>query len=353
MNSLKMAAKNAVYTCMHIEPSERIFIATDKAQSNIAYSIEREAKKAVGTSGVVEKYIIEDYFPKDFLSGQKKPDNVQLPSTMLKSLKLSNAAFWIDSGTFPIELNSKVEEIATKDKRRRYAQMSGLNEQAFIEGMSVDYKEVKRFTDRLYDVVSIAKEIHISNEQGTSLNVKLNPKYKWVKDSGIADKEADFFELPDGELGTTPEEVNGTVYTNLFGDTFDARYGYLPSPVRFEIEKGRLRKDKIKCCDEKLRKDLIEYVGRYEDGDRVGEISLPTNLGLMRKEIKSKDKILLVEKANVHGAFGAPPDDRIEADWPTIDTLKSHIDWIILKSNVILDGKETIMEKGHYIRQLF
>ncbi|MFH1229688.1 MAG: aminopeptidase [Candidatus Aenigmatarchaeota archaeon] len=351
MYSLKDATKTAIDTCLHVKPGEKVFIAADRSQFNIAYSLEAEAKRVLGTYGSVDMHILDNYFSKDVLSGKVEPGcKVDLPEQMLSSLKSSDVSMYITSGREAIELTNKIIDTATKGKRR-HAQIAGITSDAFAEGMSSDYNEVKRYTEKVFDAVSLAEEIHISNDQGTKLKAKITPKYKWVKDTGIAE-ESDYIELPDGEVFTTPEEVNGTVYTNLLGDNFDIEYGHLKFPLRYKIANSRLQKGTVKCSNEKLKKEFIEYVERYEDGDRVGELALPTNIGLMRKEIKNKDVLLLVEKANVHVALGAPPDDRIDADWDTLEDLESHVDCIIPRSNVEIrtpKGRRQLMANGQYV----
>jgi aminopeptidase len=351
MYNLKDAAKTAIGTCLHVKPGERVFIAADMSQFGIAYSLEAEARKVLGMYGSIDFHILDKYFSKDVLNGKVEPGyKVELPENVLNSLNRSDVSMCITSGREAIELTNKIIDTATKGKRR-HAQIAGITSDAFAEGMSSDYNEVKRYTEKVFDAVSLADEIQITNDQGTKLKAKLTPKYKWVKDTGIAE-ESDYIELPDGEVFTTPDEVNGTVYTNLLGDFFDLEYGQLSSPLKYKVANSRLQKDSVKCSNDKLKKEFIEYVERYEDGDRVGELALPTNIGVMRNGIRNKDVLLLVEKANVHMALGAPPDDRIEANWDTLDVLESHVDCIIPRSNVTVktpNGRKQIMSKGQYV----
>lgn len=348
MYGMKKAAKTAIDVCTHVAPGESIYIATDREQSPIAYAFEKEARMAAGRRGSVEVQLLDDYFSKSFLNGRNALREVELPEQMERGIDDSNVSFYISTGREPITLPNKVIERATKGKRR-HVQMAGVSADAIIEGLSPDYKEIKKFTDGMYDIASTAREINITSDEGTNVKAKFDPRYKWVKDSGIAE-EVDYIELPDGELFTTPIDVSGTVYTNLLGDNFDVRYGRLKAPMSFNIKNSRLVPGSVKCKgNEGLKKEFLEYIDEYEDGNRVGEFSLPTNIGLMRKGVKPKneDVLLLVEKTKPHMAFGAPPDDRIKADWNTLDALENHVDFVLPNSNVSIDGRP-VMKKGQY-----
>jgi len=332
MGSLAEGAKNAVETCMSIKSDEHVLVVTDEAQYKIGYSIMKAAKK------------VTPYVEMHVLTGQKRPV-YEVPEEIAQAIERSDASYWVTTGNLPYELEDNFVNQVMKNPKRRHAHMSGVTEQVMREGMCVNYNDVEKFTDKVYDIVSMTKEIKIegnpNNNERTNLRLEMNPNWKWIKSSGII-KKGEWDNLPSGETETTPYKVNGTVVTNLLGDYFDGKWGILNPPISFDIVESMFKPDTLKCSNPKLKRELTSYLKKYKNGDRLAEISLPTNIQLIPKSIIGN--MLIDEKRRPHIGFGDPPDDRIRADWSS----GSHIDFILENCNVSVDGKK-IMEKGRYL----
>ncbi len=210
------------------------------------------------------------------------------------------------------------------------------------DGMCSDYQEIQRISELVYQKVHKAKEIRVVTEKGTDITAQFSPQLKWVISDGNI-MPGHWSNLPDGEVLTTPADINGTVVIDgCLGDFFTKKYGLLEkTPVTVSIKNGRAIS--IKCGNKELEQELAEYIFQTdENSNRVGEFALGTNVGL--KEIIGN--LLQDEKfPGVHIAFGIGPL-RFDtgADWDS----KAHVDGVMKNTTVYADG-EMIMEKGKYL----
>ena len=77
---------------------------------------------------------------------------------------------------------------------------------------------------------------------GTEFEAEFSPKLKWLKTSGIIQKDK-WGNLPGGEILTSPLTTNGIfVVDGVIGDYLCARYGDLrEAPLTIEVENSRIR----------------------------------------------------------------------------------------------------------------
>jgi leucyl aminopeptidase (aminopeptidase T) len=316
---------------MKIRPKEHVLIVTDKDRYEIGQSIYQAARR------------ITPYAELHVLKDSEKPI-YELPKEIAEAVECSNASFWVASEKHPYELEDAFVDLAMRNPQRRHAHMSGITKQIMKEAMCVDYNEVEKFTNRVYDSVLGSREIKIQSESSskkrTNLSLEINPKWKWVKSPGII-RRGEWDNLPGGELCTTPYKANGTVLTDLIGDYFDGKYGILNPPVYFEIEGSRILLDTLEC-GRNLNKELPSYLKTDENSDRASEVGLPTNFRLMPKP--KIGNILRDEKARLHIGFGDTPDERIGADWSS----RKHMDCILEGCNLSVDDKP-LMKNGRYL----
>lgn len=336
MGSLEEGARNAVETCMSIKPDEHVLIVTDKSQFEVGHSIYEASRKI---TPYVEMHVLEDY-------GESLIH--ELPKGITEAVDRANATFWVTSGYHTIELENSFVDFSMKCSKRRHAHMAGITRLQMEEGMCVDYHDVERFTDSLYNIVLGSKEIKIeseaSNKKRTKLSIEITPAWKWVKSPGII-KSGEWDNLPGGEVFTAPYRANGTVVTNLLGDYFDAKYGILDPPLYFEIEDSRILLDTIDCR-RNLNEELSAYLKKEENSNRASEIGLPANHRLIPKPISGN--LLQDEKARVHIAFGGTYPKETGADWDA----ETHIDCILEGCDVSVDGRQ-LMKLGRYLFEVF
>lgn len=224
----------------------------------------------------------------------------------------------------------------------RHIHMPGTNEEvAGGQGMCADYDQVRKLTAAVFKEVKGAVQLKVT-APGTDLTIDLDPvNLKWIADDGMAKEQGAFVNLPDGEVWTTPLNVNGTFTTRLLGDYFDTKYGVLETPVTITIKDGKAVA--VSCENKAIEQEVREYLKRGENTDRVGEAAIGTNIGVIELigNILNDEKIFL----RFHLAFGDPVGDQTGATW--VATPDQHCDMIAEAGcTVTVDNKKTIITEG-------
>jgi leucyl aminopeptidase (aminopeptidase T) len=206
--------------------------------------------------------------------------------------------------------------------------------------MRADFQKVDRLSAKVVAMVRKAQRVRAKTDAGTDLTADLNPKYHWLKTSGIITPEK-WGNLPGGEIFTTPGEVNGTfVIDGVVGDYLCAKFGNLrENPLTIHMKGNRLTEAHSE--NQELEDDFWKYTHTDENSDRVGEFAIGTNIDL--KEVIGQ--ILQDEKyPGVHIAFGNPYGAHTGAEWDS----STHIDVVGRKFNIWVDD-EQIMRDGKFL----
>ncbi|MDO8669986.1 MAG: aminopeptidase, partial [Dehalococcoidia bacterium] len=155
---------------------------------------------------------------------------------------------------------------------------------------------------------------------------------------GIYEAPGEWGNLPEGELFTSPETSNGVIVADVLGDYFSEKYGLLDSPAVFRVVESRVVA--VSCDNKAIEADLKSYLFGAENGDRVGEFAIGTNIGVTRLV----GNLLQDEKfPGIHVAFGDPYPDETGADWRA----DSHLDVVPVGCTIYVDGEE-IMREGRF-----
>ena len=110
------------------------------------------------------------------------------------------------------------------------------------------------------------------------------------------------------------------------------------SPVTFVIRDGQVRE--VRGENAALVSELTAYLDSAENGRRVGEFAIGTNIGLH----KLTGNLLQDEKLpGIHVAFGNPYPAETGANWSS----PLHVDVIPLRCTIEMDG-EIIMTDGKF-----
>src|SRR5207302_115320 len=299
-------ARNAVNVCLRVKPTEKVTIITDEATKEIAAALLSEVE-ALGAP--YRAWVLVDLATQPLSS---------FPSEILHDLESSQVSiFAVQAQTN--ELKSRMQMTDVVNRRRiRHAHMVNINHQIMLEGMRADFLKVDRISTKVVDLVRRAKQIRAKTAAGTELTADLNPKYHWLKTSGIISPEK-WGNLPGGEVFTTPGEVNGTfVIDGVVGDWLCAKFGSLrDNPLTIRVRGNRLIE--AHSSNQQLRDDFWSYTHTDENSDLVGEFAIGTNVEL--KDVIGQ--ILQDEKyPGVHIAFGNPYGAHTGAEWYS----STHID---------------------------
>jgi len=325
---LSPGAFNAVNTCLHIRPEEKVTVITDVACREIAASI---AKELVRVGSPFKAFVLEELADRPLTA---------LPREIADDMETSNVSIFAVR-VQQNELKSRMEMTDIVNRRRmRHAHMVNISGDIMREGMRADFNRVDALSRKVMDIVTKAEQVRAKNPAGSDLTADLNPNYKWIKTSGIISPDK-WGNLPGGEIFTTPGEVNGTyVVDGVVGDYLCEKYPDLKNqPLTIRMTGNRITE--VSSENKALEKEFWDYTHTDENSDRVGEFAIGTNIELKR----ICGNILQDEKfPGLHIAFGNPYGHHTGAPWYS----STHIDVVGTRFDIWVDGQQ-IMEKGRFL----
>lgn len=327
---LSEGARNAVRVCMGVDSEDRVLVLTDDDTTSVAEALLREAAAVNAAHRSVR---IEDYGGRPV---------TQLPAKLADDVRsfapsVTFFAATARQGEYP--LRRGFIDLAVGELRARHAHMPGITPAVVQEGLSVDYEAVGELTLAVHERLRPCKSVHVTSSKGTDLVAGFSDALRWAPCDGSYHEPGEWGNLPEGEVFTCPESVDGVLVADVVGDYFSWEYGILPDPVTIEIADGHAVK--ITCANKQLEGELSSYLASNENGERVGEFAIGTNIG-----IKALCGNLLQDEKmpGVHVAFGHPIGDLTGATWSCV----THVDMIPTDCTVYVDG-ELLMERGRFV----
>jgi aminopeptidase len=324
---LMPGARNAVETCLAVQPGEHVALIADEASSAVAASIAAALKER---HAAFTGFLLEDFGPRPMRAA---------PEDVLKALETD------DVGILCVqprqgELCVRMAIVRVVERRQiRYAHMVGVTPAIMQQGMRTDYRLVDKLSDKLRERMLRAETLTVKTDAGTAFKAHFDGGLDWVKTSGLISRRY-WSNLPAGEVFTTPATVDGTfVCDATAGDHFGGKYGDLQAtPLVLQIKGARLAG--VECARKDLQQEFWDYCHTDENSDRVGELAFGTNLGL-----SEMIGILLQDEKfpGVHIAFGDPYGSQTHANWKS----KTHVDVLTRNCNVWIDDDQVI-ENGRY-----
>jgi aminopeptidase len=336
MGTIEQGVKQAVENCLKVKTGERVTIITDEETIEIGSALKAEIEKITGK---IQFFLMEDF-------GERPIDYPQAIDDAIKAADVSIYAAQGAEGelqTFRMYMLKAIEA----NSKLRHAHMIGIAPQIMKDGMCSDYKEIQRVSRLIYDKVRNAKKIKVVTEKGNDFVAEFSPELKWnISDGNIGPGQ--WHNLPDGEVFTSPVNVNGKVVIDgCLGDFFAERYGSLEdAPMIIEVSDSRAVKESLQCKNEQLLQEFSKYIFETdENSSRVGEFAIGTNTGLTELIYN----LLQDEKfPGVHIAFGSPLPGKTGAKWDS----KAHVDGVIKNTSIYVDD-EIIMDKGEFCFEEF
>lgn len=327
MGTLQEGARNAVETCMNVKPGEKVVLVTDHVVGDVGTALEAAIRK-VSTN--VRVFHLEDF-------GERPLKDV--PKELVDAAGWADVSFWAAAsvkGELPVRMAYRKGL-----KTARHGHMPGITRQLMEMGMNADYDAVADLTMRLHQRVQGVRMARVTNPNGTDFQVLFHPEWKWLPDTGKFHQPRAWGNLPAGEVYTAPVWLHGRIVTNLLGDYFSEKYKELTPPLQFDVFDNRIVLDSMTGARPEVIREFKEYLTSDPMGTRAGEFAMGTNIGLTRLV----GNLLQDEKIpGVHVAFGHPYSDETGAPW----TAKTHVDVVILDTDVWLDG-QLVQRKGKYL----
>ncbi len=216
----------------------------------------------------------------------------------------------------------------------RGATMPGITEEIVMRALNVDYEIVAKLGDNMAKALKNAREIRITNLSGTDIKFTVEGR-KFEVDTGLYRNPGEWGNLPAGEVYVAPVEGTGEGVVVIDGSI--AQIGIIDEPIRVEVHEGYAIKFEGKYAS-KLE-EILRNVGRREAFNFPAEFGIGCN-----PSAKISGIVLEDEKAmgTIHLAFGdnSTFGGKVKAG--------IHIDALIKKPTVIVDGK-TVISDGKWL----
>ncbi len=270
---LLAAAHQAAGTCLSATPEDRAVVIHDDSTRLIAAAL---AKAFTEIGAEIQVYDMDAFGDRPF---------TVLPSAVIKSLeKATVSVMAVTAKQGELSVRSKVLEISTTCKLR-HAHMPSITPQLFEDGLSMDYREVSLFIDRIADVIKGTTSLRMTSLSGTDIEFEYASPPKMVQLDGLINA-ARWQNLPSGQIIIVPTNAYGRfVVDSSIGDWFNHKYDVTQYPVTIHFD--RARATKISCDNQKLQRELSLYMRSSENSGRISELAIGANLGLTRSHKNS------------------------------------------------------------------
>jgi leucyl aminopeptidase (aminopeptidase T) len=314
--SLIEGVRKAVKQCMGVKPGEVCLIVTDDKLFSLAeyfFQISREQKADTLMITMAPRSI----------HGEEPPAPIQ------GALLGANCAFLITSASMT---HTKARGEATK-AGVRIASMPGLTADMIRGPLNVDYDDIVYLSKEMTSMLDQASQAILMSERGTNITFDLSGR-RGITDSGIIHQPGNWSNLPAGESYIAP--IEGKASGTLVIDGMMAGIGILKEPIVAMVSEGRFVN--ISGGEEALKlKQIISAAD--ENAGSIAELGIGTN-----RQATLMGAILVDEKVfgTVHVAIGN------NAFMGGVQNSKIHLDGVILKPTLILDGK-VVIDKGEHI----
>lgn len=217
----------------------------------------------------------------------------------------------------------------------RFLDMWSCTEEMMVRGgPTADYEEVGQVTDKVYQALKGASEIHVTTPKGTDfrINMKERPLFQF---SGQAQKPGTFSAMPEGEVAVCPLEweSEGVLIDPVVLERRDIAFP--KDSFRVIVEKGRI-KTVEGGREAKVFNRMLEESG--EPSRNIAELAIGTNrwcqLGTSLRESKK-----------AYGSFHIGIGDNRSFGGAVLAPF--HMDMIFEAPTLKVDGRE-IIKNGEF-----
>ena len=330
LGTIEEGARNAVLQCMGVKKGEHVYIVSDKQTLAVGSALKEQAEKIVGADNVKIAFL-EDFSGRPLKS---------LPKEINSTIPWADVTFWA-AQSLAGELPTRQQFLEKAKMYARHGHMPNIDTRLMEQGMCADYNEVFDVTRKIFNAVRKVSKIRVKNDLGLELSIEFDKSWRWVPSDGRFLSKGRWGNLPDGEVFTAPKNVNGTIITNLLGDSFSAKYGNFKDSLTLQVSDSRIELESIKCQNKSIQEEIAFYLSTEENSKRASEFALPTNPLLMK--LPTIGNLLQDEKARVHIAFGDPYQEETGASWKS----STHVDMLLESCDLWIDG-DVVMRNGAY-----
>ncbi len=299
-----------------LKPGENVCILTDTESSqNITQTL------AVVARAMGAEVTILTMTPREL--GGEEPPRVVAAAIAAADVLLSNIS------------NSITHTNAQREALKRKARVCNLrevdDEMMLRGGVTADYGEVKRLTDKLVDLLTTAKKVTITTAEGTSLSLVVEGR-TGAGLSGWATHPGEFSGLPDGEAAIAPME--GSTEGIIVNPYVTEKIGFIKEPFKVIVKNGTV--SDIQGGTEAMQLRNILEKREPLAKNCAADFALGTNPSC---RVIPKSREIKKKLGTAHVAIG---DNKTLGG--NVDA-SLHVDIIVLRPTVMIDG-EPILSNG-------
>jgi len=215
----------------------------------------------------------------------------------------------------------------------RVGTMPGITEDMMLRCMNADYQAIAQRCYRLVEILENGNELRVTTSAGTDITLYRGNR-KPHASTGLLPNPGDWGNLPSGETYFAPME--GTSQGVIVFDGSMAGIGKLKQSIRIMVRDGYAVEITGGPEAEKLNA-LVDKHGQV--ARNIAEFGIGTN-------DQAKISGLILEDEKVMGTVHIALGDNVSMGGAI--SVQSHLDGLIKKSTVYLDGR-VIMEKGKLV----
>lgn len=316
MKTMQMAptARMIFERVVALKPGENVCILTDTESSQNITEVLAIVSRAMGAEVTVLMMT-----PREI--GGAEPPAVVAAAMAASDVFISNIS------------NSLTHTNAQREALRQKTRICNLREvdddMMVRGGITADYVEVKRITDKLVDLLTRSKRATITTPEGTNLSLVLEGR-NGASLSGWATNPGEFSGLPDGEATIAPRER--TTQGIIVNPYLVEKIGAIKEPLKITVKDGMI--STIEGGNE--AKQLKEILDKREALAKncAAEFALGTNPSC---RVIPKSREIKKKLGTAHVAVG--DNKTLGGD---VDA-SLHIDIVLLSPTVVIDGKEIIL----------
>ncbi len=287
--SMIEAAVNAVGICLSATNDDRAVIIYDKSTINIAAALD----KAFSAIDVPTKA-----FNLDSIGDRPLATLPGKIASALKSATVSAMAVITVRGE--LSLRRLVLDLVA-EQGIRHAHMPAITDEVFVDGLSMDYREIAEFIEMLIALAEKNNSITMTSPAGTNLEFNYTTPLIYDKMDGLITRNR-WQNLPSGQLIIYPNDASGIyVIDRNIGDWFEHKFDVTEHPVTLVIEDGKVRT--INCDNKRLEREIGLFLRSSDNSGRISELVIGANLGLTQDRPSSLLDSYRPSASLVLGAF--------------------------------------------------
>ncbi|GAB6158312.1 aminopeptidase [Desulfotomaculum varum] len=315
MSSLEHGARVALEVCLGVKKGEQVLVVADQGTRTVGRALWEQAVSLEAEALWLEM------LPRS-VNGEEPPAAVAV------AMKQADVVVAATSKSLS---HTRARREANQNGVR-VASLPGITGEILARTMTADYQKIGELSSRVAELLSKSNEARIITPAGTDLTMSLRGRTAHA-DTGLLLGNGMFGNLPAGEAYIAPLE--GTANGTLVIDGAMAGVGMLKGEIiRITVQNGYAVGIQG-GQGAKILEDLLKPLGK--EAGNIAELGVGTNdKAIITGNVLEDEKVL----GTVHVALGNSISFGGTVDVPI------HLDGILLKPTLILDG-QTILQEGN------